>query len=245
MDEQGRTPADAPDSSWGARLRRHRARPPRRFVIASVGLHAAIVALLLASGLRFSRPIEYQQFRVTLVSPPPVQAAPVPEPVTQTTTPVIVETTPPPPQPKPEPPKPHPLRTQAPQQRPPEPKPEPPKPARGPDPKPAAVGGENIQVVQAGQEFMFPEYLENIMLQLYRYFRWSGPATLEAELTFYINRDGSVGGIRVVNRSGNFQFDSGAVEAVDQAGRARAFGALPTGWQADRLYVRYTFKPDR
>lgn len=239
MDARGGTPMTPHHSSWGTRLRRRRTRPPRRFVFASVGLHAAFVALLFLSGFRIRPAIEYEQFRVTLVSPPPQVAAPEPEPVV-TTTPVV-EVEPPPPQPTPTPPQPQ--RTQAPVQEETQRQPDP-EPAKGPDPTPTPVGGENMQVVQDGREFEYPEYLENIMLQLFRHFRWTGPDR-EAEVVFYINRDGSVGGIRVVRSSRDFQFDMKAVEALEAVSRARAFGPLPEGWQRERLYISYTFQPPR
>ena len=48
----------------------------------------------------------------------------------------------------------------------------------------------------AGDAFPYPEYLENIIRQLNRYFRWTG-ADLTAQVGFEIQRDGSVKAIRV------------------------------------------------
>jgi TonB family protein len=244
MDEQSRDRTDrAAPPGWGARLSRRSSRPPRRFVAASLGLHLFVVAALYAAGLRVPRTPEFETFRVNLISPPPTERG-EPEPVV-TTTPVV----PPPPvrqpPPTPVPPPPQaPPRTQAPTPAPPERRPDP-APARGPDPRPAPTGGENLNVVQDGRDFQYPDYLENIVRQLNRYFRWSGAANLEAEVVFYINRDGSVGGIQVARRSGTFAFDLQASQAVEQAGRARAFGPLPDGWQRDRLHIAYTFEPPR
>jgi TonB family protein len=236
------TTADTTPQNWGARLRRRGSRPPRRFLVASLGLHVFVVAALYAGGVRMPRTAEFETFRVNLVSPPPTEQG-EPEPVV-TTTPVV----PPPvvqqPQPTPQPPQPTPPRTQAPTPTPPQRQPDP-APARGPDPRPSPVGGENLNVVQDGRDFQYPEYLENIVRQLNRYFRWSGAANLEAEVVFYINRDGSVGGIQLAKRSGTFAFDLQASQAVEQAGRARAFGPLPDGWQRDRLHIAYTFEPPR
>jgi outer membrane biosynthesis protein TonB len=237
MKEDPQQPPEPP-SSWGRRLRRDRSGPPRRFVAASVGLHLGIVAVFVLAGIRLRSVPPMEQFRVTLISPPPQVQGP-PEPV-ETSSPVAVTPEPPKPVPKPEPVK-EPPRTQAPKPKPVEKKPDP-TPPKGPDPKPAPVGGENIQLEQDGREFQYPEYLENIALQINRYFRWNGPADLEAEVIFYILRNGSVGGIRVVRKSGNFRFDLQTAEALDEIGRARAFGALPEGWQRDRLYVSYTFQ---
>lgn len=240
--------SDGRPSTWGARLRRHRAKPPARAIVASVLLHVLVVAGFWIAGIQLSPEPDFVQYRVTLVSPPPQEAG-EPEPVSAPETPVIAE-------PEPEPPAPEPDRPQ----RQPEPEPAPPKPetatatpdvkpepapVRGPDPKPVTIGGENRNVQLEGAEFPFPEYLENIVTQLHRMFRWSGSPNLEAEVVFYIQRDGTAGGIRIVRRSGNFQFDLQAHEAVDRAGRTGAFGPLPDGWQQDRLWVSFTFEPPK
>ena len=227
----------------GMRLRRRSSRPPGRFVLISVLLHAAVIAALVLAGLTLGpKAPEFEQFRVTLVSPPAQVAAPEPEPV-ETTTPVVTEPEPTPPEPTPTP-RPEPPKTQAPKPEPVERKPDP-KPARGPDPKPVPVGGENLNIVQEGREFLFPDYMENIVLQLNRFFRWSGDPGPEAQVSFSIMRDGSVKDIRIVRRSGLFAFDLEAQGAVEQAGRQRAFGALPGEWQGDRLQVLYTFEKPR
>lgn len=237
---------DGTPSTWGTRLRRHRARPPRGAVTASVLLHVAAVAGMWLAGIALRpRVPEFVQYRVTLISPPAQVAAPQPEPV-QTTTPIVNEPEPPPPEPRPEPPQPQveTPRTQAPTPTPP-PEPRPPEPARGPDPKPVTIGGENLNINIEGAEFPYPDYLANVTQMLVNYFRWGGPANLEAEVVFHILRDGSVGGIRVVRRSTDFNFNLQAVEAVEQAGRNRAFGPLPDGWQGDRLWISFTFYPRR
>ena len=87
--------------------------------------------------------------------------------------------------------------------------------------------------------------LQNILLQLKRYFRWDGAANLSAQVVFFIKRDGSVGGVDVLSKSGNFRFDVQAIEAVEQAGRAKAFGPLPDDWQGEKLYILNTFEPQR
>jgi periplasmic protein TonB len=246
MSERGFKDGKASAGTWGARLGRRSSRPPGRFIAISVALHLLIVGGVYAAGLRMPKVPEFEQFRVNLVSPP-AQAQGPPEPVV-TTTPVVQQAEPPKPEPpKPEPPKPKPSeppKTQAPTPKPPERKPEP-KPATSPDPKPVEVGGENINVVRDGREFQYPDYLNNIMTQMFRYSRWSGPANLEAEVMFYINRDGSIGGLQLVRRSGNFSFDTQAMRAAEEAGKARAFGPLPADWQRDRLYIQFAFTPQR
>jgi outer membrane biosynthesis protein TonB len=236
--------SDGKPSTWGTRLRRHPAQPPRGAVVASVLVHVGAVAGMWAAGIALRPNVpEFVQYRVTLVSPPAQVQAPQPQPV-QTTTPVVADPEPPPPErPQAERPPERP-QTQAPTPRP-DPEPRPPEPARGPDPKPVTVGGENININIEGAEFPYPDYLAHITQTLVNYFRWNGPPNLEAEVVFHIQRDGSAGGIRVARRSGDFNFNLQAVEAVEQAGRARAFGPLPDDWQGDRLWISFTFYPRR
>jgi len=95
-----------------------------------------------------------------------------------------------------------------------------------------------------GLDFPFPEYLRNIVAQVYR--RWdrpAGAASLQAEVSFLILRDGSVREIRFTRSSGNFSFDLDAQGAVEAAGNARAFGPLPDGYPSDVLPVSFYFTP--
>lgn len=252
MEPSGHQPGTGRPSTWGARLKRHRAKPPTRALIASLVLHAFVVAAFWVAGLDLSPEPEFIQYRVSLVSPPPQEAG-EPEPAAVPETPVIAE-----PEPEPEPPAPEP-EPEEPEPAPPEPDPAPPtpptatptpeeeepEPVKGPDPKPTETGGENLNIQRDGEEFLFPEYQANIIRQLNQAFRWSGSPNLEAEVVFYIQRDGSVGGIRIVRKSGNFQFDLNAHEAVDAVGRTGRFGPLPDGWQQDRLWVSFTFEPQK
>jgi outer membrane biosynthesis protein TonB len=64
-------------------------------------------------------------------------------------------------------------------------------------------------------------------------------------LSFFVHRDGSVTDLQFIKRSGNFSFDLEAQGAVEEAGRFRAFGALPDGWQSDVLFVRFYFSGQR
>ena len=109
-----------------------------------------------------------------------------------------------------------------------------------------STGSDVATVSTEGVEFPFPEYLQNIVTQLVR--RWQRPlqgSPLEAEVSFFVHRDGSVSGIQFVRRSGNFAFDLEAQGAVEAAGRFKAFGALPDGWRSDVLFVRFYFSPSR
>jgi periplasmic protein TonB len=119
-------------------------------------------------------------------------------------------------------------------------------PARGWKPHPdAAVGGSGINVQMQGEEFPYPGYLENIILQISRFFRWSGSPDLVAEAYFVINRDGSVSDIQVTRSSGSVAFDITVRGAIEVAGNRHAFGRLPKGFQGDRLPVSFYFQPPR
>jgi TonB family protein len=94
-----------------------------------------------------------------------------------------------------------------------------------------------------GEEFPYPDYLENLIIQLNRYFRWTGAGNLEAHVGFYVQRDGSVRGLKVQRRSGNINFDLAAVDAVEQASKRNAFGPLPEGFKRENLPVLFKFIP--
>src|SRR5690606_8932629 len=112
--------SDGQPSTWGARLKRSRAKPPVRAVVASVLIHACVVAGFWLAGIQLTPEPEFVQYRVTLVSPPPQEQG-EPEPAAAPETPVIAE-----PEPEPEPPAPEPEPEQ-PKPEPPKPQPEPPK----------------------------------------------------------------------------------------------------------------------
>jgi periplasmic protein TonB len=109
-----------------------------------------------------------------------------------------------------------------------------------------STGSDVATVSTEGQEFPFPEYLQNIVAQVLR--RWQRPLQnmpLEAEVSFFVHRDGSVTDLQFVRRSGNFAFDLEAQGAIEEAGRFKAFGALPDGWKSDVLFLRFYFSPRR
>ncbi|HET9439247.1 MAG TPA: TonB C-terminal domain-containing protein [Longimicrobiales bacterium] len=209
-------------------------------VIGSIVLHGTLIVGVVYSALRGpTETIEYKVYKVDLYSPPPQELG---EPEAPKPQPAIV---------RPEPPK----ETAVEEKKPaPAPKPQPKKPVatgtgksdvakgRNPEPK-TVVGGEGVDVHLEGEDFPYPEYLENIILQLNRYFRWSGAPNLEAKIGFEIMRDGSVRRIRVLQKSGNINFDLEAVSAIEQAGQRGAFGPLPKGWVNDRLPVAFSFLP--
>lgn len=231
--------------------------PGKRAVWGSVLVHGALVAAFLFSGLGSSETPPLRTYRVSIVSPPP-QAAGEPAPAVPAaeaesepepaeaepevvTPPVKPEPAPPTAQPKPKPPEknpePKPAETKPAEK--PATKPAESKPSTGPKPDPKSPGGDNLNVNIEGEAFPFPGYLENIIRQVRRYFRWTGASNLRAEVYFVIKRDGTVEDIRILKTSGNRQFDFEALGAIEVAGNRKAFGALPDGFQGDRLPVSF------
>jgi outer membrane biosynthesis protein TonB len=202
-----------------------------------------------------------------IITPPPAEAvAPTPAPVTPPAQQPV--RTPPPQQPPPRPAQQTPPPAQTPPRTPPAQTPpaqtppvrtppaqtpppaatppvRQPTPTTGNNPQPVQVGGDGVNVRQDGQDFPFPAYLNNVVQQIHNHFRWSGAPNLETQVTFYILRDGSVGGIQVTRRSGNLSFDLEATGAIEQVAARGRFGALPDGWQQDRLWVSFRFLPPR
>ena len=139
----------------------------------------------------------------------------------------------------------------------PAPKPPPAESEREPAPRTAApvapapgetpsTGTDVATIKTPGLAFPFPEYLRNIVTQVYqRWDRASAKQSNFAEISFLILRDGSVHDIHFVTRSGSFAFDIDAQGAIEAAGNSQAFGQLPDGWEADVLPVSFYFKPTR
>jgi periplasmic protein TonB len=210
--------------------------------IGTVLVHAAAGAFL------------FSQVRTTTATPPVYAVNLVAAPAPTERKRVAREAVPTPPQEKPAPVKPKP--TPPPKTPPkPEPKPPPSEPDREPPPPTAgpatpakgetpSTGTDAVTIKTPGLEFPYPEYLRNIVNQIYQ--RWDRDGARQnsfAEISFLIRRDGSVHDIRFVTRSGSFAFDLGAQGAIEAAGNALAFGQLPDGWDADVLPVSFYFKP--
>jgi protein TonB len=109
-----------------------------------------------------------------------------------------------------------------------------------------STGNDVATVSTEGIAFPFPEYLQNIVSQVLR--RWQRPAQstpLQAEVSFFVHRDGSVTDLQFIRRSGNFAFDLEAQGAVEEAGRFHVFGTLPDGWKSEVLFVRFYFSGQR
>jgi outer membrane biosynthesis protein TonB len=109
-----------------------------------------------------------------------------------------------------------------------------------------STGSDPATVQIEGQEFPYPEYLRNLVAQVFR--RWQRPggrAALQAEVFFLIHRDGSVSNLSFVKRSGNFAFDVEAQGAIEAAGAGGGFGPLPEGYANDVLPVSFFFDPSK
>ena len=224
-------------------IRRQRAQKGTGLALSgTLVLHAAL------AGLLFTRP----QGRASRVPVYAVQlvAAPAPAPETRRA-PEVVER----PAAQPEPTlarRPPPRRTSQAREAPP-PAPTPadrePAPRTTPDEQPApgvqpSTGTDVATVSLPGVAFPFPEYLRNIVSEVFR--RWHRPlgeTPLQAEVMFFIHRDGSISNLQFIKRSGSFAFDLEAEGAVEAAGGARAFGPLPEGYPADVLPVSFFFNP--
>lgn len=219
--------------------------PGVRPVLASLALHLAILVPIVAF-TRPTRPTEFETIRITLVSvPAPVEAtqpAP-PEPEPPAEEPVAEEPTP---EPVVEPPEPEPQPERRPDppprtERPPPPRPTPP----APPPTEPTTSPEGVNIQTEGRDFPYPEYLNNVVAQLYRYFRWTEGGTPQATIYFEIMADGSVRNIRMLRRSGNIRFDFAVEGAVETAGNRGAFGPLPEGYVASSLPIQLVVEPPR
>ena len=245
MSDQSEQNPDPQGSPMARALLRSQQRsgPSRRAMVGSIVLHGLLGATVVASAQiqPAEKPMDnFRTFRVEIFSPPPqVEGEPTP-PKELPKSPIVKQVKAPEPKPKavakqPAPPKKETGKAVKPQTT--------KAPVRGRNARPGPVGGENLNVLQEGEEFPYPEYLGNVVTQINRYFRWNGAGNLEAEVGFYIRRDGSISGLRVYRRSGEIQFDLSAADAVNAVAKARGFGALPDGFDRDSLGVLFRFLP--
>ena len=228
------------------------ARPPRRLLglpmVISFAVHALLLALFYLARPGPAPPSP-PLYRVDLVAAPPGERAPGvvrPEPAPTPTTqpPPVRPKTAPSDMPAPTKAAPTAKTPQATPSLPTETKTETKAPA------PTAGGGETggrgtdvATVSTGGIEFPYPGYLENIVRQVALRFSPTTRGALRAEVSFLIQRDGTVRGITLVTRSGLYSFDVEALGAVESAANARAFGALPAGYPDDVLPVTFRFDP--
>ena len=226
---------------------RARRTPPGRAagLVGTLVVHAAAAAFLFSQVK--AAPPGPPVYAVDLVAAPaPTQrrrlareAVPTPPPVEK---PAPVKPKPTPPPEKPSAPEPKPPPRTEPDREPPPPTAAPATPAPGETP---STGTDAATIKTPGLAFPFPDYLRNIVNQVYQRWDRSNAGSRSAEISFLILEDGSVRDIRFVTPSGNFSFDLDAQGAIEAAGNSRAFGPLPDGWEADVLPVSLYFKPTR
>ncbi len=231
----GRLP-ESRDETSRERTGRPARRPPPAALLASTILHLLFgILLVIGSATMRPRTLPAQTYRVRLVAasdesaperlkPQPAKPAeeenrppppqPTEQPIPQTELPTVVEEVPPPVE-------------------------ETREPSRS-----SEEGDEAINVQLDGAAFVDPAYLQNIIRQVNRYWRPpAGGRHLSAEVVFVIEQDGSVEEIEMLIRSGDMSFDLEARGAIEAAGRAKAFGPLPSAWPRDRLRISFFFDP--
>ena len=209
-------------------------------------MHGGLIGVVLAASAASASPRPMPPaYAVELV------AAPRPDPQIRRAPPEALPT---PPEEKPAPLKPPPKAKPVPKppepKTPPRPEPEtrePPAKTRAPvEPLPGetpSTGTDVANVKTPGLEFPYPEYLRNLVSQIYRRWDRSGQQGRRAEFTFLILRDGTVREIKTLRSSGNFAFDLDAQGAIEAAANARAFGPLPDGYPSDVLPITFYFAP--
>jgi len=223
---------------------RHRERPGKKSLYASAGVHVVAAVLVWSAQVSTTNPEEFITYQITLVSPPPSQEAPEPEPVVQEEVAVETPEAPPVEEPSPVVEEDRPREEERPTPTPtPTPPPEPEREAGDPEPA-ETISGEDLNIRMEGLKRDFPEYYGNIIRQIQRCFEYRGSGRLETSVIFYISRDGTVdgGSIDFYERSGNVNLDYAAMGAVECAGRGR-FGPLPEDLGLDRLPILFTFRP--
>ena len=241
-------------------LRRNRGQLPRSGLWVSGVLHAIVIAVLFYVASFRGPTQQFETFQITLQAstlvPEPLPPA-TEELVVETPAPAPIEPPPevPPPDPEPEaevtPPPPDPDPEPEPEATPPPPddiEPQEQPPASQPDDVPseedAEETGSNVNVRLEGLRRDYPVYYANIVQQISNCFRPPrGNNRWEAVVFFEIRPDGTVSGVRPVQRSGSQAFDLAAIEAVaDCAGRGR-FGPLPDDLPYETLPVQFRFSP--
>lgn len=226
----------------------------KRSMALSAGVHVAVFALAWASALYEPIQMEFVTYEIELFSPPPARQAEEPEAATEE---LVVER----PDPEPTPPEPE-VEDVVPVEDP-EPEPDPPPDQReepaeedppdaaettvvatseDPPEEEADETGVGLEVRMEGLRRDYPEYYNNIILQIRRCFRWREGGSWETVIRFDIDRDGRAHDMRFAVRSGSTAFDFEALGAVDCAGKG-AFGPLPEDVPLDRFPVRFRFQP--
>jgi len=113
-----------------------------------------------------------------------------------------------------------------------------PEPATSLNPNPEVeTPGEDLNVRMEGLQREYPEYYDNIRLQMRRCFQWRGDSDLLVRIYFVINRDGSVSQVDVLEPSRSIAFDIQVMGAAECAGRPGGLGPLPEELHYDRFGV--------
>lgn len=222
-------------------IRRQRAQAGSGLALSgTVVLHAAVAGLLFTRPAGRVAPIPVYAVQLVAAPAPAPEARPAPEVVERPAaqpTPAIAR-------------RPPPRRTSVSQEAPPPaPANREPAPRTTPNEQPApgvqpSTGTDVATVSLPGVAFPYPEYLRNLVSEVFR--RWHRPlgeTPLQAEVMFFIHRDGSISNLQFIKRSGSFAFDLEAEGAIEAAGNAKAFGSLPDGYPADVLPVSFFFNP--
>lgn len=227
----------------------------KRAATLSVCLHATVLVVAWLAALRQVPQIEFIAYEIELVSPPPAAQAAEERAAAEE---LVVER----PEPEPLPPEPEPEVTPVEVETPepePEPEPAPPEPAPTPEPEveetpattvepppetPPETSGQGINVRIEGLRRDYPEYYNNIILQVQRcfYSRWRQGGSWEAVVAFTLGRDGLATDLEFLRRSGNVTFDYEALGAVECAGQGR-FGPLPEDVPWEAIRFSFTFEP--
>ncbi len=215
-------------------------RPGFVAIALSVLVHGAAVGAVVATGLTTrADPVHFDVIEVDMVAGDELVA-----PAVQQVASTVEEPEPEPEEPEPEPEEPDQTApSPAPQREAPRPQTRPDPNAEQEDVERPAVGSGDLTIQIEGLQSRYPEYYENIIRTLYRFFRWNEASRPTVEYFFYINRDGSVSDIRLIRTSGNVAFNLEAMGAIEAAGDRKAFGPLPRDFQGDRLPVLFSFQP--
>ena len=183
---------------------------------------------------------------------------PDPEPPAEEPEPEIPEPLPVEPDPEPEAPadEPEPDEPPPPEPSDPDPPTDPPPPTTEPPPEDAPPsaetearenaeeGGLDMNVRQEAFSRDYPEYYDNLVVQIRRCFR-PPSGNREAMVSFVVLRDGTTDEIGMARSSGSAIFDLAAQEATECAGKNGRLGPLPDDYPLDVLPVRFRFSPSR
>ena len=223
------------------------ARPGRRPVLLSVGLHAFLLGGAWLGGVVGNDEIEFVSYQMELITQADLDAMDSP-PLVET--PNVA-----PPEPEPEDPEPDvepDLEPEQPDEVEPEPEPDV-EPEAAPSTQPDVpdeteasppASTEAMAVRMEGLRRDYPEYYNQIVREITRCFRWNGGGSWRTVIQFEISSDGRIpdSTIEVYSRSANSAFDIQAYGAVACAGSGR-LAPLPDELPFEALGVQFTFQP--